>query len=125
MNDAYTQTIQNTLSKLYDNPSNRVAELQDLQLAKQTIIDQQSVFRALGNDDRLKLIASLEEGEKCACELQVVLDAPQSTVSTHLTILRKAGLVQRRRKGKWSYYRIADQAVLDLLNTAASLPGEQ
>ncbi|PSQ13655.1 transcriptional regulator, partial [Halobacteriales archaeon QS_7_68_65] len=49
------------------------------------------------------------------------LDAPQSTVATHLRKLKQAGLVKSRRKGKWSYYRIADTAALELLDLARAI----
>ena len=51
----------------------------------------------------------------------MVLDAPQSTVSTHLRKLKEAGLVKSRKKGKWSYYRIADTALLDVLDLARAV----
>ncbi|MEY7848438.1 ArsR/SmtB family transcription factor [Natrarchaeobius sp. A-rgal3] len=82
---------------------------------------QQAVFKALANEDRLRLLAALRECECCVCELQVVLDAPQSTVATHLRKLKDAGLIKSRKKGKWSYYRIADTAALEILDLAASM----
>lgn len=125
MAHTHAQQTRETLAKLYDNPDQRVADLRKFTLDEKTTSNQQAVFQALNNKDRLKLLAALRDGEKCACELQVVLTAPQSTVSTHLTKLRESGLIQRRRKGKWSYFRLADKTVLDILNLAATLPGDQ
>jgi ArsR family transcriptional regulator len=82
------------------------------------------VFRALANEDRLRLLDALRNGERCGCELMVLLDAPQSTVATHLRTLREAGLVKNRKKGKWNYYRIADGAVMDVLDLAVALRGD-
>ena len=110
-----------TLGRLCEDPDERVAALRDLQPEAATIERQHAVFTALGNEARVRLLEALRDGEKCGCELQVVLDAPQSTVATHLRKLRDAGLVARRRSGKWSYYRLADGAVIDLLDLAALL----
>lgn len=80
-----------------------------------------SAFKALANEKRLAVVHALREGELCACELETVLDAPQSTVASHLRKLRDAGIVATRKEGKWTYYRIADTASLQLLDLAAAL----
>ncbi|ELY99077.1 ArsR family transcriptional regulator [Natrialba chahannaoensis JCM 10990] len=111
--DAY-----DALDRLYDNPDERVADLQQIKPSEQDVTGQVDVFKALGNTDRLRVLNALRESECCGCELQVILDAPQSTVATHLRKLKDAGLVKSRKKGKWSYYRIADTAVFELLDLA-------
>ena len=80
-----------------------------------------SSFKALANEKRLAVVHALRDGELCACELETVLDAPQSTVASHLRKLRDAGIVATRKEGKWTYYRIADTASLQLLDLAAAL----
>lgn len=114
--DAY-----NALDRLYDDPDERVAALQEVKPPEQDVSGQESVFKALGNKDRLRVLGALRESERCGCELQVVLDAPQSTVATHLRKLKDAGLVKSRKKGRWSYYRIADTAVFELLELASAV----
>ena len=114
--DAYT-----ALERLYDDPDERVADLQRIKPSEQDVAGQEAVFKALGNKDRLRVLNTLRESECCGCELQVVLDAPQSTVATHLRKLKDAGLVKSRKKGKWSYYRIADTAVFKLLDLAHAI----
>ena len=114
--DAY-----NALDRLYDDPDERVAALQEVKPPEQDVSGQGSVFKALGNKDRLRVLGALRESERCGCELQVVLDAPQSTVATHLRKLKDAGLVKSRKKGRWSYYRIADTAVFELLELASAV----
>ena len=114
--DAYT-----ALERLYDDPDERVADLQRIKPSEQDVAGQEAVFKALGNKDRLRVLNALRESECCGCELQVVLDAPQSTVATHLRKLKDAGLVKSRKKGKWSYYRIADTAVFELLDLAHAI----
>ena len=80
-----------------------------------------TVFKALANEKRLAIIHALRQGELCACELETVLDAPQSTVASHLRKLRDAGIVRTRKEGKWTYYRIADTASLQLLDLASAM----
>lgn len=121
MNEADSNEQCKTLGQLYDDPAERVDSLQRLHPDRETIDRQHAVFTALSNESRIRLLTALRDGEKCVCELQVVLDAPQSTVATHLRKLKQAGLIKRRRKGKWSYYRLADGAVLDLLDLAGEL----
>lgn len=107
-----------TLERLYDNPDEQIPELHEYRPDDETVEREYSVFQALANEDRLRLLEALRHGERCGCELMVILDAPQSTVATHLRSLRDAGLVKNRKKGRWNYYRIADAAVMDLLDLA-------
>jgi ArsR family transcriptional regulator len=107
-----------TLERLYDNPDEQIPELHEYRPDDETIEREYSVFQALANEDRLRLLEALRHGERCGCELMVILDAPQSTVATHLRTLRNAGLLKNRKKGRWNYYRIADAAVMDLLDLA-------
>lgn len=110
-----------TLERLYDDPDEEIARLLDHRADEATVETQYSVFRALANEDRLRLLEALRGGERCGCELMVLVDAPQSTVATHLRKLRDAGLVKNRKKGKWNYYRIADAAVMDVLDLAVAI----
>lgn len=114
-----------TLERLCDDPDERVAALQALEPDEREVTGQAAVFKVLGNEDRLRILNALRESECCGCELQVVLDAPQSTVATHLRKLKDAGLVNSRKSGKWSYYRIADTAVFQLLDLAAAVAEDE
>lgn len=109
------------LGRLYDDPTARVADLRALDPEDESLVGQEAVFKAFGNEDRLRILHALRECECCGCELQVILDAPQSTVATHLRKLKEAGLVKSRKKGKWSYYRVADTAVFELLDLAQAI----
>jgi len=68
------------------------------------------MFKALGDDVRLRIIALLAHGELCVCHIEEALDLTQPNASRHLAILRAAGLVSHRRRDKWVYYRLADQS---------------
>jgi ArsR family transcriptional regulator len=67
------------------------------------------LFRALGDETRLRIVALLSHGELCVCHLEEALGLPQSNVSRHLAVLRAAGIVRDRREGSWVYYRLLDQ----------------
>jgi ArsR family transcriptional regulator len=121
MADSVPESTRQTLDRLYENPENRLTSLFELTPDDEQVDAQLSVFKALANEHRIRILEALRDGELCACELQVVLDAPQSTVASHLRELKDAGLVKTRRQGKWTYYRIGDTAVLQLLDIADAL----
>lgn len=66
-----------------------------------------TVFRALSDQTRLRILNLLRSGELCVCHLVAVLGVPQPTASRHLSYLRRAGLVVARKQGLWSYYRLS------------------
>ena len=124
MSDSVPESTRQTLDRLYDNSDDRLTSLFDLTPEDTEVEATRAVFKALSNEHRIRILEALRDGELCACELQVVLDAPQSTVASHLRELRDAGLVNTRRQGKWTYYRIGDTAVLQLLDIANALAEE-
>ena len=67
------------------------------------------LFRALGDETRVRIVALLTHGELCVCHIEEALGLPQPNVSRQLGVLRSAGIVAPRREGNWIYYRIADQ----------------
>ena len=67
------------------------------------------LFRALGDDTRLRIVALLAHGELCVCHVEQALGLSQPNASRQLGILRAAGVVDSRRDGTWVYYRIAEQ----------------
>ena len=62
------------------------------------------IAKALSDDNRLRILTSLRDGEKCACELLTDLRISQPTLSHHMKILCDAGLVTCRRDRRWAYY---------------------
>jgi ArsR family transcriptional regulator len=93
-------------------------------------IDQlESVFKALADKTRLRILALLGNNEVCVCHLHDSLALPQPTVSRHLAYLRRAGLVDVRRDGVWMHYQVAralDPAVQTVVNAAVdALTGVQ
>lgn len=73
------------------------------------------IFKAMSDENRIRIMKLLRSGEKCACKLLEELNISQPTLSHHMKILCDAGLVTGRREGKWTHYSIcregADSAV--------------
>jgi len=63
-------------------------------------------FAALADENRLRLLYLMRHGEICVCYLQGVLQTNQPKISRHLAYLKRAGLVEARRDGKWMHYRL-------------------
>jgi ArsR family transcriptional regulator, arsenate/arsenite/antimonite-responsive transcriptional repressor len=62
--------------------------------------------KALGHPVRLRLLAMLEGGELCACQLAAAAGLAPSTISAHLSELRRAGLIEEDKRGRWVYSRL-------------------
>jgi ArsR family transcriptional regulator len=70
-----------------------------------SIKDIEGLLKAIADESRLKIIFMLVEmNEACVRDIQQVLRVPQPTVSRHLGYLKRMGLVDNHRKGKWNYY---------------------
>jgi DNA-binding transcriptional ArsR family regulator len=69
-------------------------------------------LKALANDTRYRIVRLLAaaEGELCVCEFDVLLDVSESATSHALSRLADAGLVSRRKDGRWRYYRATERA---------------
>jgi ArsR family transcriptional regulator len=65
------------------------------------------LFAALADKTRLRVLNLMREDEICVCFFSEALGESQPKISRHLAVLRKAGLVESRRDGKWMHYRIA------------------
>ena len=68
-----------------------------------TILD---ILKALASDVRFEMVRILSHGEHCVCDLEAILELPQSKVSYHLAALKDVGLVSSESRGKNSYYRL-------------------
>ena len=65
------------------------------------------IFKALGDENRIKILKLLQSGEKCACILLEDLHITQPTLSHHMKILCDAEIVVGRKDGKWTHYSIS------------------
>ena len=70
-----------------------------------------TVFKALSEEIRLRIVKLLEHGELCVCDIVAGLDMIQPKVSFHLAVLKEAGLIKDRKQGKWTHYRIDDSDI--------------
>lgn len=62
---------------------------------------------ALADDTRWRILQLAFNEPLCVCELADILKMPQSSVSSHVQVIRKAGLLDTEKCGKWAYYRVA------------------
>jgi ArsR family transcriptional regulator len=76
------------------------------------------LFKAMGNENRLKILLSLLDKELCVYDLSGVVGLSISAVSHQLSHLKNQDLVRDKRDGKEIYYSIADQHVFDIINEA-------
>ena len=68
----------------------------------------ETLFKALADTTRLRILNLLLSGEVCVCDLHDTLGIPQPKASRHLAYLRVAGLVDARKDGQWVHYRLSD-----------------
>jgi len=76
-------------------------------------------LKALAAPGRLRILCLLSAGEYSVTAIAEALDAPQSTISRHLALLRKDRIVAVRRSGATRYYRLADARVATLMSVLA------
>lgn len=74
-----------------------------------TYEEKAKIFKALGDERRLRILEILHNGEKCTCTLTDEVNMPQSSLSYHMKILCEAGIVIGREDGKWTHYQISKQ----------------
>lgn len=78
------------------------------------------LFRLLGDPTRVRILYALVEvGELCVCDLAAVVDAPETSISHALRLLRTAGVVRNRKGGRMVYYSLNDAHVRLLLDVSA------
>ena len=81
------------------------------------------LFKVLMHPTRLEILDLLRDGEACVCHLEAALELRQAYISQQLSVLREAGLVQDRRDGWNSYYRVTQPQVFALLDVAQTMSG--
>ena len=62
--------------------------------------------RALADPTRWRIVRLVRADALCVCELADILEMPQSSVSSHVQVIRKAGLLESEKCEKWTYFRI-------------------
>ena len=66
-----------------------------------------TVAKAVADENRARILLFLRQGELCVCQIVEMLELAPSTVSKHLSVLGRAGLIESRKDGRWIYYRLA------------------
>jgi ArsR family transcriptional regulator len=79
------------------------------------------IFKAISDPTRLKILYLLQDGELCVCEIINVLEKPQSTISHHLNVLKKAGFIKGRKEGLWIHYQLTNPKIIELLDNLTNL----
>lgn len=70
------------------------------------------IFKALGDENRIRILNLLRNGELCACDIEAVLGIKQSNTSRHLNRLKMAKIIVPEKKSQWVYYRLNDSIFL-------------
>ena len=98
----------------------KVAAAKQRALSQHDIESITELFRLIGEPTRVRLLYALvEAGEMCVCDLAAVVEAPETSVSHALRLLRMAGIVRTRRDGRMIYYSLTDAHVRLLLDVTA------
>ena len=79
------------------------------------------IMKAMAHPSRLMMVDELSRGERCVCELTELVGHDMSTVSKHLNILKKAGLIADEKRGKQVYYRLKVPCVLQFFDCMESV----
>ena len=74
------------------------------------------IFTALGDENRVKIMNLLWNGEVCACRLLSALSISQPTLSHHMKILCDSGVVEGRKVGTWMYYKVSKKGIAVMQN---------
>ncbi len=78
------------------------------------------LFKVLGDENRLRILQALEQGERSVSEILEKTGLPQTLASFHLRTLREAGVVTTERKGPFIFYRLADPSLPNLLEACSN-----
>lgn len=95
-------------------------QLQEIR-AKESFDERAKIMKAMAHPSRLMMIDELSRGERCVCDLQELVGHDISTVSKHLNVLKKAGIVLDDRRGKNVYYRLKVPCVLNFFHCIESV----
>ena len=65
-----------------------------------------AITKALADENRIRILLALQDGELCVCQLTELIALAPSTTSKHLSILYQSGLLNLRKDGRWIYYQL-------------------
>ncbi len=93
----------------------RMSEELEVEGNRLKILEAERVLKAISDRTRIKLLMLLSKGEMCVCQIAAVSEMKQPAISSSLRLLEKAGLLRREQRGKWHFYRLAENEVVPLL----------
>jgi len=76
-----------------------------------------NIFKALSDENRLRVLMMLRQRPLCVCEMHEVLDIALSTLSAHLRLMKNTGLIVDEKDGRWVIYRLSENSYLRELLT--------
>jgi ArsR family transcriptional regulator, arsenate/arsenite/antimonite-responsive transcriptional repressor len=76
------------------------------EMKKQTMRAFMNITKALADENRIRTLLALRQGELCVCQITELFGLAPSTISKHLSVLSQAGLVESRKDGRWIYYKL-------------------
>jgi ArsR family transcriptional regulator len=82
-------------------------------------------FSAVAQENRIKILRFLQDGERCVCEILPALSIEQSNLSKHLKILSDAGILESRKEGISVYYRIKDERIFKIIGIAENIVSDE
>jgi ArsR family transcriptional regulator len=91
--------------------------------ADPTLADAVTVFKALSDETRLRIVRTIAHSreELCECNIVPLFGLSQSTISYHIKVLREAGIVECDKRGLWRYCRVNPRALMAAVKTLADL----
>jgi DNA-binding transcriptional ArsR family regulator len=112
--------IDGEVCKTVSIDENKVNEIRKEMLNEESVEGISEIFKALGDQTRLRILHVLSKEELCVCDLSILLRRSLSAISHQLRVLRNLRLVKPRRQGKTVYYSLADDHVLSLLRVGVN-----
>lgn len=79
------------------------------------------IVKAMAHPSRLYIVDELSRGERCVCEITALVGADISTVSKHLSVLKKVGIVADRKDGLMVYYRLKTPCIMQFFECVESV----
>jgi ArsR family transcriptional regulator len=95
--------------------ADELKQLADQTANKRSAKTQSRFFKALADETRIRILGLLEVREMCVCEIMAALDLTQPTASHHLGLLKNAGLISDRKRGKWVFYSLISPEIVKMI----------
>ncbi len=122
----YTNKDGEGMSDLVEEPKKNICEVfcfdeEKVNRIKQEVVATEGlgqIFKALGDDNRLKIIYALSREELCVCDVSQIIEGTVATASHHLRLLKNMGLAKSRKQGKMVFYSLRDDCVQSIIETA-------